>query len=345
MLSQSDSFNDMQSTDEQYDMMAIPDRFSMDVLVVGPVFLDVVLGPVDAMPIPGEERWVSQCAFAPGGAANQAVALARLGLSSRLCSYLGTDEPGILLQSLLRKEGLSEEGMVEVAHQSVTASISVANDRAMVTYGTNEAPKIVPETKPRALMADLRAIAMNRPTLEKWRASSLRPLVISDVGWDDSGRWDPKELNGLDLVDYFVPNAGEACRYTRTTCIRDAAYSLQSRVPVVVITNGAEGLFAYDGTTEVELPAIAVDAVDPTGAGDVFGAALTWCALQEFPLRESLSVASLAAACSVQAFGGSLSAPSLEQIRNLIQSIELPSQYAIPEIMYLDRPLTKERDQ
>ena len=52
---------------------------SEQVLVAGPLFLDVVMGPLGHAPVPGQEQWVPGCALAPGGAANQAVALARLG--------------------------------------------------------------------------------------------------------------------------------------------------------------------------------------------------------------------------------------------------------------------------
>ena len=52
--------------------------------VYGPTFLDVVMGPLDGPPVPGREAWVEGALMCAGGAANQAIALARLGVPVRL---------------------------------------------------------------------------------------------------------------------------------------------------------------------------------------------------------------------------------------------------------------------
>ena len=46
------------------------------VLVAGPLFLDVVMGPLGHAPVPGQEQWVPGCALAPGGSTH-VVPLAR----------------------------------------------------------------------------------------------------------------------------------------------------------------------------------------------------------------------------------------------------------------------------
>ena len=68
---------------------------------------------------------------------------------------------------------------------------------------------------------------------------------------------------------------------------------------------------AIDSTTSEQewVPALPVNAHDPTGAGDVFGAALVLGTLRGWPLRQRLAFANLCAALSVQYVGGSLAAP------------------------------------
>jgi bifunctional ADP-heptose synthase (sugar kinase/adenylyltransferase) len=83
-----------------------------------------------------------------------------------------------------------------------------------------------------------------------------------------------------------------------------------------VVTLGAEGAYAVDRRTgeSAEVPAIAVEALDPTGAGDVFVAGFVTGTLAGWPLADRLAFAGLTAALSVQEFGGSLSAPGWAEI-------------------------------
>jgi bifunctional ADP-heptose synthase (sugar kinase/adenylyltransferase) len=77
------------------------------------------------------------------------------------------------------------------------------------------------------------------------------------------------------------------------------------------VTNGNDGALAIDGSTgeEAAAPALRVKAIDPTGAGDVFDAAITLGTLAGWPLAHRLNFASLCSALAVQEFGGSLAAP------------------------------------
>jgi bifunctional ADP-heptose synthase (sugar kinase/adenylyltransferase) len=57
------------------------------------------------------------------------------------------------------------------------------------------------------------------------------------------------------------------------------------------------------------VPGLNVAQLDPTGAGDVFGAGFVMGTLAGWPLEHRVRFANLCAALSVQHFGGSLSAP------------------------------------
>jgi sugar/nucleoside kinase (ribokinase family) len=57
-----------------------------------------------------------------------------------------------------------------------------------------------------------------------------------------------------------------------------------------------------------------VPVVDPTGAGDVFGASLVAATLAGWPLAERLRFANLAAALSTQRLGGAPAAPAWADI-------------------------------
>jgi sulfofructose kinase len=62
------------------------------------------------------------------------------------------------------------------------------------------------------------------------------------------------------------------------------------------------------------LPAYPVNALDTTGAGDVFHGAFAYGVLNGFTLLDNLHFSSAAAALSVQSLGGQISIPELNRV-------------------------------
>jgi sugar/nucleoside kinase (ribokinase family) len=108
-----------------------------------------------------------------------------------------------------------------------------------------------------------------------------------------------------------MPNAHEAMSYPRTATPEAAAAKLAEMVPLAVVTCGSDGALAIDGSTgeTASVAGLQVTALDPTGAGDVFGASLVAGTLAGWPLADRLRFANLSAALSLRRPGGSLSAP------------------------------------
>ncbi|QNE77469.1 sugar kinase [Streptomyces finlayi] len=304
----------------------VPDDPACDVFLTGTVFLDIVFTGLDSAPVRGTESWARGMGSSPGGVANMATALARLGLRTSMAAAFGDDHYGEYCRDALEQgEGidLSMSYTVPGWHSPVTVSMAYEGERTMVSHG-HEAPaptaqtirgRTFPHCPPRARAA-IASLAPGRS--EPWVATAARngALIFADVGWDETGRWDLDALTGLDHCAAFLPNAEEAMRYTRTDCPRAAAHALAERVPLAVVTLGADGAYAVDRTTgtAAEVPAIEVEALDPTGAGDVFVAGFVTGTLADWPLADRLAFAGLTAALSVQEFGGSLSAPGWSEI-------------------------------
>lgn len=286
----------------------------LDLFVSGTVFLDIVFTGLRELPAPGAEAWAPGMGSCPGGIANLAVAASRLGVRTGLGTALSTDVYGEFCWRILSdQEGIDLSASRRFAdwHSPVTVSLAYDRDRSMITHGHP-----VPVNAD-GLVADLPAAraAFVSATKERlpWvrRARDAGTLVFADVGWDATEAWSAEALDVLDDCHAFLPNAVEAMRYTRTGTPRAALHHLAGRVPVVVVTCGSDGALAIDaGTGEaVGVPAIPVEALDPTGAGDVFVAGFVAGTLREWPLAQRLAFANLVAALSVQHFGGSLSAP------------------------------------
>ncbi|WP_237317017.1 PfkB family carbohydrate kinase [Streptomyces sp. JJ36] len=300
-----------------------PDDPACDVYLTGTVFLDIIFTGLDAAPVRGTESWARGMGSSPGGVANMATALARLGLRTSLAAAFGDDMYGDYCRDALeRGEGidLSMSHTVPGWHSPVTVSMAYEGERTMVSHGHVAPPKDAALEDERECPPPARACVASLVPGEpqEWVATAAGrgSRVFADVGWDDSGRWDLGALADLTHCEAFLPNAAEAMRYTRTDCPRRAAHRLAERVPLAVVTMGADGACAVDGRTgeTAEVPGIAVEALDTTGAGDVFVAGFLTGTLADWPLADRLAFAGLTAALSVQEFGGSLSAPGWVEV-------------------------------
>jgi sugar/nucleoside kinase (ribokinase family) len=139
-----------------------------------------------------------------------------------------------------------------------------------------------------------------------------RGSVFADLGWDPDEVWDLAKLrDDLRGCHAFTPNSLEAMHYTRTDTIEAAVEALAEFVPLPVVTDGQRGSVAFDRESGsiVRAGSVLVDALDPTGAGDVFDAGLLVGTLAGWPVEQRLRMANLCAALSVSRFGGALAAP------------------------------------
>jgi sugar/nucleoside kinase (ribokinase family) len=308
-------------TTENIDPLAgvrAPGDPSCDVYLTGTVFLDIIFTGLDSAPVRGTESWARGMGSSPGGVANMATALARLGLRTSLAAAFGDDKYGeYCWETLERGEGidLSRSRTVPGWHSPVTVSMAYEGERTMVSHG-HEAP--VPEALPGPPPARSCVASLRPGDGQEWIGAAARAgsVIFADTGWDDTGAWDLAALPDLADCEAFLPNAAEAMRYTRTDCPRAAARALTRAVPLAVVTMGAEGAYAADGRTgeTAQVPAILVEALDTTGAGDVFVAGFVTGSLAGWRLADRLALAGLTAALSVQEFGGSLSAPGWDEV-------------------------------
>ncbi len=288
----------------------------LDLFLAGSIFFDIVFTGLPAEPSPGTEVWAEGMGSLPGGAANLAVAAARLGLRTGLSSGFGDDAYGQWAWSLLEAQehiDLSHSRMFPGWHSAVTVSLATQGDRSMITHGhptpISQLEMIGTLPASRAFMAELVVPGGEAP----WWLDVDAPgaLLFAGVGWDPSGRWDTAVLDNLDRCHAFLPNHIEAMSYTRTTTPEAALALLSERVPLAIVTKGKGGAIAVDAATGETASVRSLDVVpiDTTGAGDVFAAGIVVGTLSGWPLEQRLLFSSLCAALAVQNFGGSLASP------------------------------------
>lgn len=305
------------------------------IVVCGPTFLDVVMAGLPTPPQLGKEMWVDHSTITAGGAANQASAIGRLGFECELVTRLGSDRTGEVVSTVLEENNVKTTFATRVDSQPITVSLAWNGDRAMVTHGSDEGGVLPPDFVPAVLVADLKAIAANEGVVRNWRKQGTK--VIGDVGWDDSGAWRIEDLEPLALCDYFVPNETELLHYARTYDLQQAVSTITELIDTdakIILTRGARGVVVLnDGFWT--MPALEVDVVDSTGAGDAFSAGLAVGLAMGAETKAAISLALIIAGLSLGQPGGAGATPTLESLPILMKDLEIPKSYDLDAVRKL----------
>jgi ribokinase len=259
-----------------------------------------------------------QLAPLPGGKGlNQAVAAARMGADVALVGCAGDDPDGTWLLEVARGEGI-DVGHVQRTDAAPTGSALIVIDDAgantvTVAAGANGALEVgpLPVAAGDVVVAQLEVpVPAVGAAFRQARASGATTMLNpSPVG--DSG-------DLLSLADVLVVNEHEAAALglTRPACaepperrVRAARTGAGEDGASVVVTLGAEGCVAWGphlgASTEdvVEVPGVAADVVDTTGAGDCFLGVLAAGIAGDLAFVDAVGRANRAAAASVGRLG------------------------------------------
>ena len=254
-------------------------------------YVDLTFPGLDALPAAGEERHAADFLRSPGGGAITAIGAARLGLATALVSPIGADADGDFLRAALAAEGVLWAGR-KVARTAVTAVLPADGDRAMATFDPGE-----------QLTADeLAAVSPRAAVLSLPRLGLAPPgaLLYATVGDADARAAGGGKIPGVERAHALLVNEREARVLTGIDDAERAARRLADQAQRVVVTLGPNGALELGGGELIEARAAAYDAVDTTGAGDLFTAAYAWADLHGAEPSERLRWAVLYASLSVR---------------------------------------------
>ncbi len=305
---------------------------SFDILVLGDINVDLILGP-QARPVFGQvETLVDDAELTVGGSgAIFAMGAAKLGLCVAQCGVVGDDSFGRFLLASLHSRGVETRGVVidPSAKTGLSVHLRADSDRAILTYlGTIDslsAERIAEDLPAQARHLHISSYFLQHklraglPHLLR-RARAAGTTVSLDTNWDPSERWDHGLPEVLALVDVFLPNEQEALAITGCADIESALEALAATVPTVVVKQGAAGASCRQGARRYYDPGFAMPTVvDTTGAGDSFNAGFLYGVLHNWEIPGALALACACGAASTQAVGGTAAQPDLAQAKGLIR--------------------------
>ncbi|MEV6755574.1 ribokinase [Streptomyces sp. NPDC051214] len=290
------------------------------IAVLGSTNMDLVAYVAKA-PQRGETVTGREFRTLPGGkGANQAVAAARAGADAvSMIGAVGADAFGTQLRSALEHSGVDTDLLRTVDTAATGTAHIVVDDEGgnaiVVIPGANATlTALAPGDEGLITSADTLLLQLEIPVEGVLAAArAARRHGVRTILTPAPAQPLPPEL--LDSIDLLVPNEYEVATLTGLTDPHDAARSLLSQVPEVVVTLGSRGsLYAARGAEPVMVEAPHVTAVDTTGAGDTFVGTLAVALAEGGSVRDALTWASSAAALSVQRPGASSSMPFRAEI-------------------------------
>jgi len=285
---------------------------SLDVLVVGEIYVDHILSGFESWPGPGEE--VLAKAYdreIGGGAANTACGLSRLGKSVALMGVVGAEEES-WLASRLAAYGVSTVALAAMdGPTGITLSVSTREDRSFFTHlGANaglsemlSAPDAV------AGLTAARHVHFAMP-LPADLAGHLLPALSAagcstsiDVGYQPQWLADEANLPTLHMINHFLPNEVEATLLTGTRAEHLFDLAQTQHLNIGAIKFGPRGAQAWDDGRLIAVAPPPVDTVDTTGAGDAFDAGFIDALLDGAKREEMLRRGAICGALSTRVPG------------------------------------------
>jgi len=299
------------------------------VLVIGSSNTDLIIKAA-RIPKPGETVLGGEFVRAAGGkGANQAVAAARAGGVVTFIARIGSDANGEQALAGFAADAVNVKHVLrDTKTPSGVALILVGKNGEnciAVASGANEklSPADMHKAKSEFRRAGVVLLQLETPLQTVAAAIGLAAAAGARVVLNPApARALPSKL--LKKIFLLTPNESEAelltgVAVTNAATAAEAAAKLLARgAQNLIITMGARGAFLAGKDLRQMIPGFKVNAVDATGAGDIFNGALVVALAEGRSLLEAARFASAAAAISVTRFGAQPSAPKRKEIQAML---------------------------
>lgn len=278
------------------------------VVVVGSYAVGLVMRAA-RIPVRGETVLGHDFTVMDGGkGSNQAIACARLGAETAFVAALGADPYGDAGLRLFHREGIDTTYMRQVPGASTGVGFIVVDDQGdnaiAVDLGANRllGPADIDRAEAAIAGADILLTQLEIPVeTALYAAAVARRHGVRVILNPAPAQTLPAD--GLAAVDILTPNLTEAGILSGGPVPAGADLIAAARrlgVETVVVTQGERGAVLIQNGQATEIPAYRVQALDTTGAGDAFSAALAVALAEGAAMEAAIRYACAAGAYAVQ---------------------------------------------
>jgi len=283
-----------------------------DLLSVGDASMDIYISPSESESLSQMDDKESFICFAFGGkipvksaelsvggnAANNATGVTRLGIKTGLVLTLGDDTFGNQIQEKLNTEGIDTTYVTKQPGVSSNFSVIVnySGERTIFSYNVPKSYEY-PVNLPVTPWMYLTSMGDTFRPFYNHIVDFLRTRTTVKLAFNPGSRQIragvDEMLDILKLTEVLFVNREEAEKLTKfgqslgkEKELLQALSNLGPKIPI--ITDGAKGSFAFDGSRFIKAGVLPVDAYERTGAGDAFGSGTLAAIIKGKPLQEAL---------------------------------------------------------
>jgi ribokinase len=257
-----------------------------------------------------------------GPTATALVTARRLGLSAAYIGKVGDDDFGRRMLSELDAEDIDTKAVIVEAGASSQFAFIMVDDvtaERTILWTRGSVSRITPDEVDLGVIGSARVLLIDdlepAAALVAAREANEREIpVVIDAG---SLRTGITEL--LPCCDYIVASEVFAEQLTGGhDHVRSLEALLEFDPVAAVVTLGERGCVALSADGMIEAEGFEIEAVDTTGAGDVFHGAFLFALLQEWDLYRACVFSNAVAAMSCRALGGRAGIPDLAAVRSFL---------------------------
>lgn len=287
---------------------------TLRVLVIGDVMLDsYVWGKVERIspeaPVPVVN--VQKREYRLGGAGNVLLNVQSLGAEAIICSVIGTDAPGDLLENSLKEKGLNCEGLIRSDDRITTIKERIIAGSQQVVRIDTETDKPVSKSETEQLIAKVKELIPSCQVIifEDYDKGVLTPESIAEITAFANANSvptvvDPKKRNFLayNHVTLFKPNLKELREGLKVDFNVDNLDELKGAVQHLkdslqakgaLITLSERGVFIDFNEETYKLPAHIRQIADVSGAGDTVISIAACCVALGLPPKSVAAISNL----------------------------------------------------
>ncbi len=250
-----------------------------------------------------------------GSACNVAVGLSRLGIKSAMISALGPDNAGEKVMARLVQEGVDASSIKINAkiQTSFSVIINYKTDRTILVYhGLEDYSKLPIGKKLNSSWAYISPLGNNYQSVYKkliTLASEKNLNIALNPGSRQIQEMDPIFKSLLRVSKILFLNKEEAEQIINPNTNQNLEKVLLERLKdlgpeIVVMTDGPQGAYLFDGKNYLKIKAIRSEVTDSTGAGDAFASGFLASFIKNNDCYEALRWGIVNSAFTLEKIGG-----------------------------------------